>query len=378
MKRGYKRLLLFEFIIFVILLINIVFIDFLSNIGLCILLFISLISFRYLFGFEKDRHRYVKDILLDTTIFLIIFFIIYYLIGILVTFGKTQNYYNLYGIFVVIIPLIISIILKEYLRYMMLCKSDDSKLTTIITVSLFIFLDIATSFRYGDFTTNYNIFIFIARTVLPSISTNIVLSYVTKKVGYKPVIFYSLIVSLYEYLLPIVPNMSQYVYVLIHIILPLIFFYRVNKFMKKSDDEEIERDYYKKRHKLIGLVPVLIFVLAIVYLFSGYFKYWTIAIASGSMTPNIDKGDLVVINQRIDKQKLEVGQVLAYKNGDIIIVHRINEIVISKNGNCYITKGDANNSDDGLLIDEDMIIGIVEYRVPKVGIPTIWLHEFLG
>ena len=119
------------------------------------------------------------DIIFEIVIFLLIFFLLYYLSGIIIGFARTDNYYNLNGIIKFIIPVTIIIVLKEYLRYSVIMKSEGSKLVTIITCILFILLDITNAIYYNEFLTKYEVFIFIALTLLPSISTNIVCSYLT-------------------------------------------------------------------------------------------------------------------------------------------------------------------------------------------------------
>ena len=159
MKRGYKRLLIFEILLFAILLINSFFINVLSGINMTIFLLIVLVAFKCLFGFEKDRHRYTKDIILDVIIFLIVFLLLYYLSGILLTFYQTGNYYTLYGFKTFIFPIICYIILREYLRYMFMCKREGSILLTVTTIILFIFLDVTSALYYESFNTNYDTYI---------------------------------------------------------------------------------------------------------------------------------------------------------------------------------------------------------------------------
>ena len=114
----------------------------------------------------------------------------------------------------------------------------------------------------------------------------------------------------------------------------------------------------------------------LVYFTSGYFHYHAIVVASGSMTPNILKGDVVVI-EKIDGDysKLKVGQVIAYKYDNVIIVHRLINI-IENNGTYYFyTKGDANDLPDNWIVRGDTIIGTVNVKVPYIGLPTVWLNE---
>ena len=117
MKKGYKRLLIFEIIMFLVLILNSFVWNILKEYNMIIFLIISIIIFKMLVGIEKDRHRYTKDIIFNILIFLLISFLIYYIFGMIIGFYKIDNYFNLYGIKTFILPLILSIILKEYLRY---------------------------------------------------------------------------------------------------------------------------------------------------------------------------------------------------------------------------------------------------------------------
>lgn len=373
MKKSYKKILTYQIIVFLIFILN----SFISNIlggyNFIIFLLLALIFFKTLFGFEKDRHRYTKDIIYETLIFLLTFYVLFYLFGVIIGFAKT-NYLNWYGMKTFIFPLILSIILKEILRYMMLKKCEENKFLSIITVILFIFMDVTEAIYYGNFNSSYNVFIFIALSLLPAISSNVMCNYITKKTGYKPLILYLLITKLYAYLLPIIPNPSEYLTAIINLILPVLLGYKIHNFLEKDKDTYIDRDYNKKRVK--SLVLPIILTLIIVYFTSGYFKYYALAIASGSMSPKIKKGDIVIVEKIKDKyQEIKEKDIIAYEYNGTIIVHRV-EKIINLNGIYYFyTKGDANNSLDNYSIDQSMIIGVVRMDIPYIGWPTVWLNE---
>lgn len=326
-------------------------------------------------GIEKDRHRYIKDIIFNIVIFLLASFLVYYLFGLIIGFYKIDNYFNLYGIKTFIMPLVLSIILKEYLRYQVLKKSEESKLFIVSAIIIFIFIDITNAIYFGTFDTWYSLFMFIALTLLPSVSSNIAASYISLKVGYKPNIVWLLITKLYVYLIPIVPNPNEYILSVIRFVFPLLIASRVYMLFAKVKDEEISRDYNKSKKGIALIIPTIL-VIIIVYLTSGYFHYYAIAIASGSMHPQIKKGDVVIIEKVSDNyDTLKVGDIIAFKYNDVIIVHRIVNIVNENDEYYFYTKGDANNNVDNFAISEDMIIGIVNYKVPYIGLPTVWLNE---
>ena len=375
MKSIYKRLLIFEFIMIILLFVNNFVSSILGRYIEVILLGCLLTLFYFIFRFERDRHHLWKSISIEILIFLLVFFILYYVSGMLFSFAKTNDYYSFQGIFMLILPMILVIILKEVLRYMILCKAKGSKLLIIITCIIFILLDVLGKYNAAVLDTKYTIFVFIGVRLLPIISKNILCSYLSYHVGYKPVILYLLITELYGFLIPIIPNPNQYLYSVIWLIVPFILLYKLYLYLKKEEhDEVIERNYHKKR---IGtLVVPLIIVIFLVYITSGYFHYHAIVIASGSMEKEISKGDVVIV-EKIDGNidLLKMNQVIAYKYNGIIVVHRLVKKIIVNDEPYFYTKGDANNEVDSYKITKDMIIGIVEKKIPYIGYPTIWVND---
>lgn len=375
MKRGSKKIFAFEIIITIMLLLN----NFVSSIlrGYIEILFIGilLVLVYFLFGFTKDRHHLWKNVCLDIVIFLLIFFMLYYLLGIIISFTKINNYYTISSLVNIIIPLVLAIIGKEILRYMLVSKAFDEKLILVMTCIMFISLDLIGKYELSTFKTKYDIFIFIAIVFLPIVSKNILCTYLSYKVGYKPAILYLLITGLYGYLIPIIPNPNQYIYSILWLVMPFILLYRMYKYFKKEKhDLKIERDYHKKRFN--NLILPIALIIPVVYFVSGYFHYHAIVVASGSMETSISKGDVVVI-EKIDGDvsKLKLNQVIAYRYNKIIVVHRLIKKINVDGELIFYTKGDANEQMDNYKITKDMVIGVVNVKIPYIGYPTVWINE---
>lgn len=373
MKKGYKRLLIFQIIVIILFLLNNFVSSILGEYFKALILLILLVSFKFLFGFEKDHHHDSKNICIELLIYLLFYFILYYLLGIVISFAKTVNYLHFNGVVKVIIPTIFTIILKELLRYMMLQKADGSKLLIFTSCLFFVIFDLIKTVSLETFNSSYTIFMYIALTLLPTISKNVFASYVSYKAGYKPVIFYMLVMNLYKFIIPVIPNPNEYIYSVIELIVPMFFLYKVYKYFKKEQDEKIRRDYNKKR--VGSLIIPSFLVVFLVYITSGYFYYHAIVVASGSMTPSILKGDVVVIEKVKNKKDIELGTVIAYRYDQRIIVHRLIKKIDAGDNMYYYSKGDANYDMDNYKITEDMIIGVVNLRIPYVGYPTVWLKE---
>ena len=144
MKKSYQKLIIFDIILAVILLLNGFILNILGNYYyMDIFLVILLIFFRLIFGFEKDRHRYIKDIIINMLIIYLISFIIYYVFGIFIGFYRAENFWVAYGIKTFILPYVLMIAFREYLRSQILTKTENSKILTFITCLLFILLELS-------------------------------------------------------------------------------------------------------------------------------------------------------------------------------------------------------------------------------------------
>ena len=374
MKKSYQKLIIFDIIFVIILLLNSFILNILGNyFYMDIFLIILLIIFKLLFGFEKDRHRYVKDIITNMLIILLVSFIMYYILGIFIGFYRTTNYLSFYGIRTFIIPYMFIIVAREYLRMQMLYKTEKSKIFTIVTCFVFILLDLSSRIGRASFDSSYNVFIFIALTILPIMSSNIACTYIARKVGYKPNIFWLIIFNMYTVFIPIAPNGGLYIQSLIQFLFPFVLMYNVYMFFQKRE-KNIPISYIKKRvYVEIYTLAILVFVLA--YFVSGYFRYYAVAVATGSMVPKINVGDIAIVDQKVDYKTYKVGEVIAYKYHGIVVVHRLYDIVTIKGDYYFYTKGDANDTQDNYIIYPDMILGRVSFKIPYAGIPTVWLNK---
>ena len=374
MKRGYKRLLIFEISIMIILFLNSFVSSILSSNLKFAFLALILLLFRFIFGFEKNRQRYSKSVCLEIIIYLLIYFILYYLSGLLTGFARSVRFVTLEGIVKIILPIVIAIPIQEILRYMMLRKSEGSKLLVVTTCILFILFDLIGTYNIDTFRGAYPAFMFIATYLLPSISRNVFCSYVSIKSGYKPTILYLMVINTYSFIVPIIPNPNVYLYSIFELVVPMIFLYNMYKFFKKKQDEEVLRR--KQKSKTLALIFPIMIVVVLVYLTSGYFHYHAIAVASGSMTPAILKGDVVIIEKTEGHfEEVKEGQVIAYKKDNIIVVHRLKTKIKVGNEYFFYSKGDANDFVDNYKITEDMMIGVVNVRIPFIGYPTVWLNN---
>lgn len=377
MKRSQKIIIGLLSFMFLVLLINSFITKIFSRYSICAFIFIVLIISYLLLGMEKEKSRYNKDIILSLLIYIAIYYITTYLFGLFIGFNKNVYSSNIILILKNIVPIIILIPLSELLRYIINSKIKDNYILLGLSIFVFTLIDTTITIQASSFKNFYDTLKVIGLFILPSLSKNYLLTYLTIKVSYKPNLVYRYLMELPRYILPIVTSFGVYIESVIYISFPIIVFIIIyNDFKKREKKNIILSSKFKKNTKFIYYI-VTIILITIVSLTSGYFKYQAIVIATGSMTPNINKGDMVVIEKVApkDAKKLKEGEVLAFKREDKIVVHRIYKIYTSGDEIFFKTKGDHNNAPDGYLTEAKEILGTVKFNIRYIGYPTVALYE---
>ena len=138
------------------------------------------------------------------------------------------------------------------------------------------------------------------------------------------------------------------------------------------------------KYVIIIVVGITILILGIWFAFGVLNPFYVVA--SGSMIPNLNINDFVIISHNVPFNSLKIGDIIVFKTYGTddsgqhkIIVHRVAEIVTDQsNGQKFIrTKGDANpDSIPGAdyPIFQPLYIGKVVYVIPKLGAITNILH----
>ncbi|MEM2971773.1 MAG: signal peptidase I [Candidatus Bathyarchaeia archaeon] len=127
-------------------------------------------------------------------------------------------------------------------------------------------------------------------------------------------------------------------------------------------------------------------IITIIILIAFVFGFWRIiqfalgaeypalAVASESMLPTLNVGDLIIV-QGVDPEQINAkpitGDIIVFKksNNDLV-VHR----AISWDGYSFTTKGDNNPSPDTEKVDKNAVVGRVIGKIPYVGNLALIMH----
>ena len=106
----------------------------------------------------------------------------------------------------------------------------------------------------------------------------------------------------------------------------------------------------------------------------------SMTVLSGSMSPAIRSGDVVVV-QPIAPTEAEIGNIVTFKDPDgsgRLLVHRVRAISRSGDEVAVITQGDANTTQERWKVPADGTIGTVAYRIPLLGFAVGWIDSPAG
>lgn len=137
----------------------------------------------------------------------------------------------------------------------------------------------------------------------------------------------------------------------------------------------------KKIGKLISnFITFLLFLLLIFMLFlvisskaaggePQIFGYQLKTVLSGSMEPGIMTGSVIAVKPGGDMTRFQEGDVITFKEEEnMLITHRVTEIIKSGEHTMYRTKGDNNNAEDlNPVLSENVVAEYTGFTVPYVG-----------
>lgn len=139
----------------------------------------------------------------------------------------------------------------------------------------------------------------------------------------------------------------------------------------------------KKILKVLNIILVfglIIIAAGVAFIALPQFGNQALIVRSGSMSPTIDAGSIVVVRNNANKT-YNVGNVIAFrseKNSKTIITHRV--VSVERNGEIvsYKTKGDANEEADGWIVDQKNVLGKVQFTLPFFGKILAFAKSDLG
>ena len=145
---------------------------------------------------------------------------------------------------------------------------------------------------------------------------------------------------------------------------------------EKPDDTTAEagQDAAEKKKGKLSFVSDFLFVfvltlfllVTLIMLGTKLFGYQMLSVDSGSMEPNFPEDSLIFVKM-VDPSELQADDVITFTVDEkgTLVTHRI--VAVLKDERSFITRGDANNTNDPSTVPFGNVVGKAELCLPGIG-----------
>ena len=333
---------------------------------------------RLLYKDDKKNKFQKNNVMLIVLISCLVYYAIIYISGFFVGFVYSTYSRSIMGILRNVFFSSVFIVILEYIREIIIQKSKYYKSLIILSIVVLTLLELLFTISLIQMSDKRTVLEILMIVVIPCLFRNIFLTYSTYNFNVYCSIVYHLLIMEINYIVPVFPNIGNYLYTVLLILHPIITIVLCSNFAfyKKKKIEDTVKFNKKIKIQKYAFYVISVFLLITIYLISDIGRFTMMAIGSESMTGTINKGDVVLIDKK--KREYKIGDIMAYDYDGSIIVHRVVEIKDNKISKAYITKGDKNESNDTWVSYNEHIRGKIVLRLRFIGWPTVKLSEYIS
>ena len=264
--------------------------------------------------------------------------------------------------------------LRSYIVHIVGFKFKKNSLIIPLIAAIFTILYIPLGKLINPPTTTLSLIKLIARTIMPTYALSILLTYLSYIGGSLASTTLLVMVNLPQFISPILPATPWFLEGFTNTVLFLLFTLMiVNTRMELTKPLRL-RGISKR--EVMGILAYMLSLTIILSFIATETRPYVIV--SGSMEPTISLGDIAIVKKIRNASQVGLGDIIAFKFGDEVVMHRIVAIEQESNIPVFVTKGDANRDIDPWVVEPDKIIGKVVYVIPKLGIPLIYALMYLN
>jgi signal peptidase I len=173
---------------------------------------------------------------------------------------------------------------------------------------------------------------FLGETIIPLLAISLFASYLAYYGGAIASISYLAVIKSFEMYSPILSDIDWLIKSFIYIIVPTIGFLLIQSSIQETTlRTRLSRKLKRNKDPTLSWLALAVAVLFIVLFSFGYFGVQPSIISSGSMSPALETGDIVVIDE-IDISEIKIGDIIQYEMNGFDTVHRVYNITEDDNG----------------------------------------------
>jgi len=230
-----------------------------------------------------------------------------------------------------------------------------------------------------NFQDLFNYSKFMGKTFLPTLTEHLLASYLALIGGPMAALAYRAPMQAFQWFSPILPDLPWGYESLIGVMTPTIGFVVLSQATTRMDlikagihpRKGSNLGLKKKNGSMKGWLLISVFFVLATWTSTGLFGFYPTIVASGSMRPTMDVGDMAIV-VKTDPNEIMEGDIIQYWKDESMVLHRVVEIYRGNEGKLYVMKGDANSVTDMDPVFPSQIKGKLMSTLPKIG----WISIF--
>jgi signal peptidase len=297
--------------------------------------------------------------------------VLYFLGGIISGFGNNPASLTASGILTNLLFVGASLIAFEISRAFLVGKIGRRKpfLAIGLVTLLFTFISVplaqVTSFTFTARTDEM-----VISSWLPLLSENLFATVLALLAGARASLAYRGVLAAFWWFAPILPDLEWALRGLIGAAAPLIGLVAANNYYVSQRNHGKPKKRTTAESLPAGWIVATLASVIIVWFAVGIFPWKPTLVGSGSMSPYMNTGDVVIVVDTVPAN-IKIGDVIEFRKMEnetpIDIMHRVIDIVDQSGTRFFVTKGDANDEADADPVDPSSVQGRVTTVVPKIG-----------
>ena len=299
--------------------------------------------------------------------------------GLVYGFGDSPYSHRAYPIFLSFAFWASALVAIEFSRAFLLERFSRRHTTLVVGIITLLFaVTMVPLARFIALTRGGDPMPFLGGTFLPLLAENLLAAFLVLLGGPLSAIAYRGTLDAFEWLSPILPNLTWTVKAFAATLAPIIGFMLAQTVYptEHKPEPQSSASAARKRSPVISWMVTIIAAVVIMWLSFGLLGLHPVTIVSGSMKPTINVGDLAIVRE-VPTDAIRVGDVIQFRQGDSTSVHRVVDIQKESNP-VFITKGDANDKPDSQPVQADQVLGRVQFCIPKLGWVPLGVKQLIG
>lgn len=322
------------------------------------------------------NNKYKKTTIQYVLITVLTYVILLLISGLFLTYGKNPYSATFEGVLLNLCSIGLVVLGTEYIRYKLINNvlKKDKMLIFALIVIVFVLKDID-FIALKNSLNIYYVFKLIFASIIPSAIKNILLTYICMYTDYIPALIYEMLIYGVQWIAPIWPKTPWVFTSIVDSVFPLILFLYCRYEISSTNKFFLYK--YSKPIEPKGTIPLVIGVVLVIWFTLGIFPVKPIGIATGSMEPSINVGDLMII-QKCTANDVEIDDIIEYDKDNYSIIHRVIDKYQNDGETFFITKGDNNDDKDFDPVSEKQLKGKAIFKIPYIAWPTIIIDSLSG